>query len=67
MSNNVSNEFSLINILHKSELVTGYGVYVRFIHLEHAEQSRKPSTTGLIRSLFQNGTHRNGWLLVHFT
>ena len=35
----------------KRELVKGFGVYIKYIDLEHAEQAGKNTPTGLMRAL----------------
>ncbi len=54
MHNN--NNYSLLIVLflfyfQKKELVDSFGVYVKYIDLEQAEQGSKNSATGLMRAL----------------
>ena len=47
-----SNSKSILIIhIQKKELVQGFGVYIRYVDLEQAEQQSKNSATGLMRSL----------------
>ena len=53
---NVSYIYYMLSILsvfpvQKTELVPGFGVYIKYIDLEQAEQTSKSSATGLMRAL----------------
>ena len=38
-------------LINQKELVDGFGVYIRFVELEQAEQCGKNSATGLMKKL----------------
>lgn len=63
--------YIICTIIHKlsfqfieKELVKGFGVYAKFVHVEQCEQNCKTSATGLIRSLISIWYSRRGLLHV---
>lgn len=41
----------VISLLQKRELVKGFGIYIKYVDLEQAEQTSKNTATGLMRAL----------------
>jgi hypothetical protein len=40
-----------LSLLQKRELIKGFGIYIKYVDLEQAEQTSKNTATGLMRAL----------------
>ena len=43
--------YIIMPVSQKKEIVPGFGVYIKYVELEQAEQTSKASATGLMRAL----------------